>query len=107
MWFDTAKFNHIYRDFDPGEVAYRRSPWHGDQDYIQEKISIGQVAYFNQMHVKSWRWELLDGGYDFKHRKHKNPGSGTVLPNDTSIMIFHGNPKPHEIHDQTVLQHWR
>jgi SAM-dependent methyltransferase len=107
MWFDPAKFSYIYREFEPGEVAHRRSPWHGDQDYIQQKLPFDQVGYFGQDRVKSWRWELLDGGYDFRHRKHRVPGSGTVLTPDTSVVIFHGNPKPHEIQDQTVLQHWK
>lgn len=106
MWFDTAKFNHVYREFEPDEVAYRRSPWHGDQDYIQEKLPLGQVGYFDQNRVKSWRWELFDGGFDFKKRKHRVPGAGTAVPQDTSIMIFHGSPKPHEIQDLEVSKHW-
>jgi hypothetical protein len=107
MWFDPARFNHIYREFEPGDIAHRRSSWHGDQDYIQEKIAIDQVSYFDQTRVKSWRWELLDGGYDFQHRKHRTPGTGTTLLPDTSVMIFHGHPKPHQVNDTTILQHWK
>lgn len=107
MWFDPAKFGHIYREFEPDEVAYRRSPWYGDQDYIQEKMPSSQVGYFDPTRVKSWRWELLDGGYDFRNRKHKNPGAGTVIPELTSVLVFHGSPKPHETSDVNILQHWR
>jgi len=107
MWFDPARWDHVYREFDPSDVVQKRNRWHGDQDYIQEKMPPGQVGYFDTEFVKSWRWELQDGGYDFRFRKHKNPGAGTSLPPQTSVLIFHGSPKPHEISDPTVLQHWK
>lgn len=105
MWFDPAQWSHVYQEFDPSEVVKTRR-WHGDQDYIQEKIPEGRYGLFDSQRVRSWRWESLDGGYDFKMRKHKNPGSGTTIDPDTSVLIFHGNPKPHEIQDPNVLQHW-
>jgi hypothetical protein len=39
-------------------------------------------------------------------RKNHRPGAGVVLPPDTRIVVFHGNPKPHEISDTFVKQHW-
>ena len=106
MWFDTAKWVSVFQAFDVDTVAKRRSQYHGDQDFIAEQIPVHRQAFFDTDRVKSWRWELHDGGYDFRHRRHKNPGSGTVIAPKTSIMVFHGNPKPHEITDQTVVQHW-
>lgn len=106
MWFDPSKWNHVYRDFDPEWISKHRSRWHGDQDYIHEKIDSAYINYFDTDRVRSWRWELLDGGFDFKTRRHKKPGSGTVVDPGTSILVFHGDPKPHEICDQTVLSHW-
>ena len=66
-----------------------------------------KCRYLPTDQVRSWRWELHDGGYDFLKRKHRTPGTGTVIPDTTSIAIFHGHPKPHEISDSTVLQHWQ
>jgi hypothetical protein len=107
MWFNPAQWNHVYQEFDPDIVAKTRGRWHGDQDYIQEKIPLEKCRYFPTNQVASWRWELHDGGYDFLKRKHRTPGTGTVIPDTTSIAIFHGHPKPHEICDSTVLQHWQ
>jgi len=105
MWFDPARWAHIYNEFDPS-TARTRSKYHGDQDYINEKIPPGQISYFDQDRVKSWRWQLRDGGFDFKSRRYHAPGSGTILNDLVSLLIFHGDPKPHEIEDPNVLQHW-
>jgi hypothetical protein len=61
---------------------------------------------FNQEQVKSWRWQCLDGGYDFRKKQWKTPNSGTLINYNTSILVFHGNPKPHEILDPAIVQHW-
>lgn len=106
MWFDPSQWNCVYQEFDHEEVAHRRSAWHGDQDFIQEKIPRTRVGYFDTNRVKSWRWELQEGGYDFKTKKHKNPGTPAMLIAPTSIAVFHGSPKPHEVTDPAILKHW-
>lgn len=105
MWFDTRLWSHVYQEFDPA-TARNRARYHGDQDYINEKIPAGQVSYFDLERIKSWRWQLKDGGYDFKTRRYKIPESGTMITDPVSILVFHGDPKPHEIQDPNVLQHW-
>lgn len=108
MWFDTTKWSHVYTEFDPGLVRSRgRVNWHGDQDYIHEKIPPDRLQYLDTSRIRSWKWEMQDGGYDFNTRKHRTPGTGTVLDDVTSVLIFHGNPKPHEINDKNILHHWR
>jgi hypothetical protein len=107
MWFDTARWHHIFREFNPEDVTQRRHQWHGDQDYIYEKMPPAHVGYFDCDQVKSWRWELYDGGYDFKQRKHCAPGIGTIVPEKTSILVFHGSPKPHEVKDHVIVAHWQ
>ena len=106
MWFDPAEWNRVYQEFDHEEISHRRSAWHGDQDFIQEKIPRSRVGYFDTNQVKSWRWELQEGGYDFKTKKHKNPGATAMLLAPTSIAVFHGSPKPHEVTDPVILRHW-
>jgi hypothetical protein len=107
MWFDPVRFAHIYQHFDPGLIAHKRTPWHGDQDYLHEVLGPGKEHYFEKTRVQSWRWQLKDGGFDFKTRKYRAPSTGTTIPDSTSVLIFHGNPKPHEINDPIVNQHWR
>ena len=80
--------------------------YHGDQDYISSLIPQNQRRFFNENYIKSWRWECLDGGYDFRKKRHNSPGSGTVIPKHASILVFHGSPKPADISDLVIQQHW-
>ena len=44
---------------------------------------------------------------DFRYRKPINPGSESAVKADTSVIIFHGTPKPHEVQDKLIFEHWR
>jgi hypothetical protein len=57
--------------------------------------------------MQSWRWQCLDGGYNFQTRRYQAPGQGTKIGQNTSVLIFHGKPKPQDITDPVVLDHWR
>jgi hypothetical protein len=107
MWFNTIRFAHVYRDFVAGDINFVMRRNHGDQDYITEVITQQQRRFLDTERVKSWRWQALDGGYNFAHRCYQNPGAGTQIQDNTSLLIFHGKPKPAEIKDPVVIQHWR
>ena len=107
MWWDTRKYAYIWEHFNKQNLTQITSKYHGDQDYITEMIPVHDRRFFDTDRVKSWRWQCLDGGYDFVKRRHLTPTVGTqILPN-TSILVFHGNPKPAQITDPVVQQHWQ
>jgi hypothetical protein len=58
------------------------------------------------MAAQSWRWQCKDGGMNFKNRNYYTPGSGTRIDPRTSILVFHGQPKPAEIEDEVVKNFW-
>ena len=106
MWWDTQKYQHIWHDFVRQDLQHVMRKYPGDQDYIGAMIG-PDSRFLDQHSIVSWRWQCLDGGYDFRNKRGRTPGSGTVVPNQTSVMVFHGNPKPDMIADLAVLQHWR
>lgn len=107
MWWDTQKFDRVWQQFQSQgrDQLMRRYP--GDQDYLNISITETERRFFEQNCIKSWRWQSLDGGYDFKNRCHKTPNSGTHFDSKTSVLIFHGRPKPSETTDPVILEHWR
>lgn len=107
MWWDTRAFSYVWDDFKVKTLADLIRKYHGDQDYITEVILQEQRRCFNQEKIRSWRWEAVDGGYNFDRREFKTPGTGTKIPPNTSILVFHGDPKPHEIQDPVILQYWQ
>ena len=107
MWFDTNKFNYVYKNFKIVDINQTLAKYRGDQDYVTDAISPTYRRFFDQNRVKSWRWQCLDGGYNFDKKKHINPGTGTELADMTSILVCHGKPKPSETTDPTIVQHWK
>jgi hypothetical protein len=107
MYWDTTRFNKIYQEFTrhPIDVLVRKHP--GDQDYLTSVLDPAEIQFFEQDRVKSWRWQIKDGGMDMRTRKYNRPGAGSVLSPNTQVVIFHGKPKPHEVLDNLVAQHWR
>lgn len=107
MWWDTTKFAHIWQGFKEQELTYLTRKYHGDQDFLDDHISQNQRRCFDSQQIKSWRWQCLDGGFDFQSRRYLVPGQGTRYDDNTKILIFHGRPKPNEIRDPVIKQHWQ
>ena len=107
MWFDPKQYHYVYKNFDLKSVVNNpRCPWHGDQDYIYSQIK-DDVAFYDTDKILSYRWQAREGGYDFRYRKPVNAGSETKINADASVLVFHGNPKPHDCNDPYIFQHWR
>jgi hypothetical protein len=107
MWWNTQHYQNIWDTFIQQDLPVTMQKYPGDQDYISAVIPENQRRLFDTNRVQSWRWQCLDGGYNFRKRRHHAPGTGTYVADSTSIMVFHGNPKPEQITDQTVVAHWQ
>lgn len=106
MWWDTTQYDWVWKNFLELDLKQTMNRFSGDQNYLNSVISQQQRRFFNTEYVKSWRWQCLDGGYDFKRRIWATPNSGTQLTKNTSVLVFHGHPKPHEITDPVVTNNW-
>lgn len=107
MWWNTQHYQPIWDTFTQQDLAVTMRKYPGDQDYISAAIPENQRRFFDTNRVQSWRWQCLDGGYNFRKRRHQAPGTGTHITDSTSIMVFHGKPKPEQITDQIVVTHWQ
>ena len=106
MWWNVQQFGWLWNTFNkesPGDVARR---FHGDQDYITQMVPATDSAFFEDRYFESYRWQCLDGGYDFRRRQHHTPGTGVKIAGDTALVVFHGKPNPHEVHDPAIVQLW-
>lgn len=106
MWWDTIRFAQVWDSFCTESLSDMQLKHRGDQDFLSDTIASNQVRYFDKERVKSWRWQCQDGGYNFKKRCHRLPGTGTQVSEKTSVLIFHGAPKPDQVTDPFVLHHW-
>lgn len=107
MWWDTRRYQYVWELFNQQELAQNMQKYHGDQDFISTTIPENQRRFLDQDLILSWRWQCLDGGYNFDKKRHLTPGTGTYFPDSARVLIFHGKPKPDQITDSKILEHWQ
>lgn len=107
MIWDSQKFAWIWDDFSSKNINATVKLFHGDQDYLNTVLDDKNRRFIDQEVVKSWRWQCKDGGLDMKSRIYRSPNAGTIVDYKTSIMVFHGKPKPHEIQDPVISKYWK
>lgn len=107
MWWDTNKFSWIWDKFSKVNLSTAIKKHHGDQDYLATVLNVNQCRFFDNSRVESYRWQCLDGGYDFAKRQHLAPDTGVKIQPTTSVVVFHGNPKPAEVQDPVIQQLWQ
>jgi len=106
MWWNPRDYTGVWRDFKTRTVEQIMRQYAGDQDYLTAMIDANRVRWLDPDRILSWRWQIWEGGLDPRTRRVRSPGSGTVLPEGTAVIVFHGSPKPHEIDCSIVKQHW-
>jgi hypothetical protein len=106
MLWDTAKFGWIWKDFQKNDVKTQIRLFHGDQDFLNSVLTERDLKFMDESLIKSWRWQIKDGGMDMKTRVYRRPDAGSVLLPGVKILIFHGNPKPHDVHDHVIESNW-
>jgi len=106
MWWDTRHFEQVWQDFQSQDLDKIVSKYHGDQDFISAVVLPEQRRFLDSNRILSWRWQCVDGGYDFGRRRCRAPGTGSSFLHDTSVLVCHGSPKPVDIQDSTIVQHW-
>lgn len=107
MWFNVPEFAWLWDEFKQQNIESVMRKYHGDQDYIQDKLGVNRYRLLPDWQFQSWRWQCVDGGYDFPRRRHKTPGTGAKIEPSTSVLVFHGRPKPHEVNDKVVQDLWQ
>jgi len=106
MYWDRRRHTGIWSKFVDQDLRAVTRQYHGDQDFLSVAIPRDQRAYFDTSLVRSWRWEIRDGGMDTKTRRYLRPGAGSIVPAGTAVMVFHGTPKPHDTQDPVIQRLW-
>jgi hypothetical protein len=107
MWWNVSEYSYVWQNFAQGNVEQISRRYPGDQDYIAQTVEKTQQKFFDSKHFQSYRWQCLDGGFDFQRRLYRRPDAGCQVGNDTAAIIFHGKPKPHEVLDPLIVDHWQ
>lgn len=108
MWWNVSTFSWLWEEFKTKDIKeVIKSYPHGDQEYIGDTVGYNNLRYLDPKKIQSWRWQASNGGMEFPSRKQRAPGTGTQIDADLSVLIFHGQPKPHDLlSDVVIKQHW-
>ena len=107
MWWNVPTMSWVWDRFINADIAQLMRRYPGDQDYLWAELGHQRVRYLDERRIKSWRWQCVDGGYDFQRRQHRIPGAGANIDGDTSVVVFHGTPKPHQVRDAAIQEQWQ
>jgi len=103
--FNSKSFSKEYYDFIENSKSII-SRLDGDQDWMQETIS--DYEFWPDDWLMSYKWDMVEQ----KNIKLVASDSYEVdidpkYYSETSISVFHGYPKPHQIINDWCQKHWR
>jgi hypothetical protein len=107
MWWNVSEYSYVWQQFSQSNIEQTCRRLQGDQDYLAQTVDRNRQRFFEDQYFQSYRWQSLDGGFDFQRRKYQSPGTGVTVTSDTAVIVFHGKPNPHESTDPLILQHWQ
>jgi hypothetical protein len=82
---------------------------HGDQDWIW-RLGKNEIKFWPEEWIRSYKWEtrsrsdltMIGGKRKFKVADHN------IRPDPRCcVSVFHGDPKPQDVQDKFVLDHWK
>jgi hypothetical protein len=99
--------NHIYEDFMKNPQAAMRM--HGDQDWTW-KCAKNKIKFWPESWIQSYKWEIRNRNeLQVIHgvRQFTSVKDDVSVPNDCSILVFHGDPNPAIVQDKLVVDNWK
>ena len=109
--FKTGQLDFVWSEYKKNPKGIQKR-FFGDQDWLYEATRKQQAMYWPDSWILSWKWEVrkskefaaggLKGNRKFKHIEN----DAKPRP-ECCITVFHGDPNPHNCHDQWVVDNWR
>jgi hypothetical protein len=81
---------------------------HGDQDWIW-KVAQDRIQFWPDEFIRSYKWEIRSRN-EINFSSTKRVFSSVRSPNippECCVAVFHGDPKPEDVLDPLVVDHWR
>ena len=109
MRFRPAKAVPIWEDFSKN-ILHNIQSYRGDQDFMTAYFAKNpkQKVWWPREWAMSWKWEVEKGGKrnnGTNRDSYISPDTPFIIPEDCSIVVCHGDPKPSEIHKK-IKRYW-
>ena len=97
--------SNVYYEFVKNSQDIMRT-MHGDQDWMQ-KVITENYSYWPHSWIKSYKWEMHREADITKRGDRYIVNGEPIIDKDSSIAVFHGNPKPDQIDHKWCIENWR
>jgi len=94
--------NKIYDSFINDPINHVRK-FRGDQDWFDEYVT--DKVWWPKKWAMSWKWEVYSGGM-VTCNSNQYHSIKTLIDPETSMLVFHGKPDPHEVPDDIIKLNW-
>ena len=104
--FESGQYRHVWDNLVNNLEQVKRHP--GDQDWIYNQIKTS-YSFWPDQWIKSYKWEvrnrseLIKDEYGRRFKTIADP----KIERETSILVFHGEPNPHQVQDPVIVDNWR
>lgn len=106
MYFDTTQYHYVWSAFQQIPLNTVINNHKGDQDFITATIDPNHLRYFDLDRILSWRWQIINHGIRPRRAVISSPSTEITVPESASVVVFHGDPKPHAVDHVVVHKHW-
>lgn len=100
--FTPGIANDIFNEYFINSIQHVRK-FRGDQDYFDEYVK--DKVCWPKKWAMSWKWEVYNGGM-VESNSNKYYKNVTTIEDETSMLVFHGKPDPHEVQEDIVKLNW-
>jgi hypothetical protein len=106
MKWPAGQFSRIWDNLEKDLSQSKR--YQGDQEWIFEQVK-KEIEFYPDDWIRSYKWEirnrseLLGLGPRSVFKEVRNP----TIPENTSVLAFHGYPHIHSVQDPVILENWR
>lgn len=80
----------------------------GDQDWIWRLVR-SYITFWPDNWIQSYKWEIRDRSelvVENGKRQFITTLDNPRIPPDCCVSVFHGDPKPHAVQDQFIIDNW-
>lgn len=103
---DSGSNSHVYHKFteNPKLVTTK---FRGDQDWIKNQIT-HDYEFWPDEWIQSYKWEMrTEPMKRDSNGKRYLPVGNPIIPQNSAVAVFHGDPNPHDCKDPWCVKNWR
>jgi hypothetical protein len=107
MFWNPTRFSWIWDDFVRSGVDTIIARYPGDQNYLDSIIPHSHLRFLDRDSIKSYRWQIQDKKSHAGQLQQSELALISKKLQQVDVLVFHGTPKPHEINELWLADHWK